>query len=532
MYRDGKILSTFTSLSLLLHRCTLADGISRSAVSARASRSVAFLGTKQKVGARSRSEATQLDGPKEAGWFGDFSQEESTYTDEGKDAYLEQDPARITAYGVDPQFEAVAPGKTPGVVVPQAAAWFHESPSAGAAQAWQTHYPVVPVGVAGNQGVKNEEWRDTPEGWVQNYNPVQFYREGFPAADVFDSSVGNYDGFGRQMLPFLDSERRFLDSEGGAPWVERASNATIACSAVGCTANTSLNAFDAETEEGRHCRLSIAVHPTDYDNDFSHEFVEYFKVNGALVKVACDPMVKGCRNASAKLLYPCLADLSVDHLLTTEKGDVSGMMHVEGKVNHMVDECPYEGNLLSGVVTAKCFVRPKTNATDDGGEDGGDKFREAAGDNSSTGSAQLRCSTPGCSASGHLYVDPEYALMGGKCVMNVTVAQTDFDAGLGVPEQVEYVFLEGVGNVSSNVTPGLNPCTRELEGKPVSEDERWYSLLSNYNVTEQVLRPPLGRLNLAGKISEQVDECGSDGFLLNARVVVRCEAPSILKVTA
>merc|ERR1719498_1041390 len=97
-----------------------------------------------------------------SGWFGDFSQDESTFTPEGVDA-SNDDPARAVKYGADPSLES--PYKDWEVVPSK---FFHESVSGGAKAAWQTNYPSLETGVAGNRVAENR-WKETPEGWVQEY---------------------------------------------------------------------------------------------------------------------------------------------------------------------------------------------------------------------------------------------------------------------------------------------------------------------------------------------------------------------------
>merc|ERR1712008_208887 len=134
----------------------------------------------------------------------------------------------------------------------------------------------------------------------------------------------------------------------------------------------------------------------------------------------------------------------------------------------MVDECPYEGNLLSGVATVTCFVRNRTvetpvnkTVTPSGAvKKSGDKPLPAI-----NVSAPLQCSKPGCTATTFLRMDPGLALLGGKCKMNVTLVQTDFDSDQG-PEQVDFLLLEGSGNLSTNAklarTHALLQCRANL----------------------------------------------------------------------
>jgi len=468
-----------------------------------------------------RSADTSKDaaaGPREASWFGAFDQAESTYTLEGEEA---DDPTREVEFGWDPGF--VYPGKG-GEPKALPKPWFHESQSAGPEDAWQSHYPSVSGGVAGNRGYHENPWRDTPEGWVQDYRSSgidgRSNGPGKKKAVWFDSSVGNIDGFGRRSVPYPGSPRRALNWQGnGGPWVERAVNTTLKCKTVGCTASSSLTAFDAVKEEAQNCRLNVGVHATDYDDDWSREFI-LWTLNGFSVNSRCDPKARGCNPNASRLLYGCLSEYGVDHLLQG-----NGTIMLEGTNTKMVDECPYEGNLLSGVATVTCLVRNRPVETPV------IKVKATVSEPEKpipaiNVSSPLQCSTPGCTATTLIHMDPGLAMLGGKCKMNVTLVQTDFDDALGVPEQVDFLFLEGSGNLSTNVKPGKNPCTAKMQGKPLKPDEQLYPLVANHDITE-VVQNGNGALRISGKISDMVDECASQGrFLLDAFVAVICEPPA------
>lgn len=461
------------------------------------------------AGAEGRHEArAAAHQPKGPGWFGDFSQMESTYTDEGKDAYMGQDPERVVQFGYDLGFtppDRDATGKT--------AEWFDESPSAGSSDAWQTHYPA-PRSETG-------AWRNTFSGWVQNYKPAELKKEsgaGAHPAEWFDSSVLNYDGFGRRNLPYPGEPRRLLETDArGESFLERAVNTTIACAGRNCTATTNLQAFDAATEEARNCRLNIGVHATDYDNDWSKEAIKDWTVNGYLVNAACDPRARGCNNSAWRPLYSCLNSLEVDHIV-----DKTGALKISGSVSKFVDECPYEGNLLSGVVMVTCMVRPippPAAATPS------DVNAASLGQVATTsGSAKLLCAKQGCEATTELSVDPQVAMRGGTCRMNVTLAQTDFDDT--ATEQLEFLKLGHEGSqkvLSPNSLPGANPCNLRYAGQALSQEQEVTNLITDLNVTQEVLNVPVGLVMLSGKISDSVDECASDGNLLDATVTVRCD---------
>lgn len=456
--------------------------------------------------------------PHEAGWFGGFDQMESTYTEEGENAYRELNPARTVQGGF--QFGYTSPLKDNEI---KDHVWFHESPSAGDLDAWQSHYPEVDGSVAGNRNVRANKWRETAfQGWVQDYNPSYLTgkRAGKPGrypAEWFDSSVLNYDGFGREMLPYPDTPRRAM--QDGDAWTERAVNTTVECADIGCTANSTLTAYDASAEQAQNCRLTIGVHPTDFDDDWGREKIDQWTVNGFLVKAMCDPRARGCNASAARPLYTCVNDLGVDHIL-----DSAGSLSISGTINRLVDECPYNGNLLSAVATVTCLVRPIPPAPTTAAPALQAEAPAQQVARTAMANVTLSCSAPGCNASTVLDLDPAIAMLGGQCLMNISVAQTDFDDDLGLPEQLDFLALEGVGNLTLS-QPTQNPCNSEYAGNPLPEDQRTHMVVTDENVTGALLAMPAGSIRLTGKISDQVDECASNGKLLDAVIQVRCTLP-------
>jgi hypothetical protein len=472
--------------------------------------------------------------PKPPGWFpGGFAQAESTFTDEGIDASPEN-PGRRTEWGYDFGYSLPFPQHNT-----KDSRWFAETPSAGDEQAWQTFYPPVKGSLAGNRHITNPTWVSTPVGWVEEYNSAEYgSKPGRKRPDWFDTRILNIDGFGRPKLPDPSDARRSLDTGySNESWIERSVNTTLECAEIGCTASASLFAFDPNSEEHHNCRLSIAVHATDFENDFGNEYIANLLVNGYVVRPQCEPMAGGCSNASQIPLYSCVNGYSIDHL---ENG--TGTFAIQGTLGPMVDECPYNGNLLAGVVVATCLVRNRVEqlplpsnaaiAGVAGGAAGGAAGRLTAAEERETllvaqyANATLSCSSPGCTAAVLLNVNPFIALAGGTCSMNITMISTDFDDDLGVVEQVDFVELSGQGVVAENVTSGVNPCTSRLQGHPLSPEEIEFALVSNLEVTEAVRHPPAGSMTVSVKISEFVDECATaNGNLLEATVFVRCDPP-------
>jgi len=444
-----------------------------------------------------------------SGWFGDFSQDESTYTTEGLDS-SRADPEWAMKYGKDPELEA--PYKNFEVLKSD---FFHESQSGGPKAAWQTNYPSVESGIAGNRVAENP-WRDTPTGWHQDYQTMPAMGAGNPSsADWFDNSVHQIDGFGRKMQPGLLDGQRLLSTG----WLERSVNTTLSCKAIGCTARSSLQLLDMTKEEAKLCSLSIDIHPTDYDDDFSQEHVEFWKVNGAVATRQCNPKARGCNATASRPLYPCINGFNVDHLI-----DDKGTLVIEGQNSPMVDECPFEGNLLSGVAMATCMVRDKVVLQEVGTTATTTTLFTMA---DLLGEGVLKCSTPGCIAESTVLISPAIALNGGKCTMNITVHQTDFDDALGLPEQIDFVQVEGVNVSKEPIQPGKNPCNAAYKGTNLTDEDKVFSVLQNFDITQLVTKSAhLGELKVKGKISDQVDECGFEGMLLHGKVTVRCVPPA------
>lgn len=477
--------------------------------------------------AKHQSEAAALhkaksELPKPTGWFGSFSEGESTFSDDG-----------VLSHPDNPEFYVQFGGKDPSVEYPiwpsdiVSAEYFHESQSAGAQDAWQAHSPAAGGSISGNRNIRNGKWMYTPNGWVQNYvtqqdDPLSYTGQqppkpiGIKEPAWFDNKVQQYDGFGRFKLPRKDSG--FFFAERG--WQERSVNTTLACKEPGCIANVSIQAFDGAKEEATNCRLTVNVHPTDYDDDWSQEVVEYIKVNGAAAVRSCNPKARGCNATADKPLFPCLVSLDVDDLV-----DPAGTIVVEGKISTMVDECPYSGNLLSGVVMVTCMVRPPTVLLEANATTSTTTTTTPA--QALTAQVALQCNYPGCVAKSLLKFSPALVLHGGKCIMSVNVTQTDFDDKLGLPEDVEFIAVEGKNATTKPVSPGKNPCTAEYEGKPLKDEEKIFNVLKEYDVTDQIKEArPIGTLTITGKISPQVDECGSNGHLLDGIVLLECTPPT------
>jgi len=487
----------------------------------------------QREAGRQQSEA---ENPKDAAWFGDFSQMESTYTVAGLDADLNHNPELAVRYGREVGRPYPSNMDAKKVMEP---AWFHESPSAGAKAAWQSHSLAPGGGLLRSSKARPNPWRYTPKGWVQDYVVSDLTgghsQAGRVSAQWFDSNLEQYDGFERVMMPAMDDPRSLMASDPTSTslWQERTVNTSISCAEVGCTATARLSAFDANKEEAQFCKLAISLHATDFDSDYSEEYVHSWLVNNYSVSGKCDPMARGCNKTAWRPLYPCIRDYPIDTIISPV-----GQILVQGTLSRKVDECPYNGNLLSGVVWVTCLVRniptTATTAMDSTSEVTHAVTRlQVETMDPIYAATPLQCADPGCMANSIVAINPLLALYGGSCFMNITLNQTDFDGSLDAPEVVEFIGLEGAGNIATNVRPGRNPCLSEYQGRPLTPEQKRFTVVQNYNVTKEVLAPPVGGLYVKGKISEFVDECATPaGFLLDAWISVRCDPPVGLSASA
>lgn len=455
-------------------------------------------------------------------------------------------PGGVMETGWTPPFRHPGDGTRSQVKSPK---WFHESESGGGKAAWQTHYPEVKNEFHHSQNwqvLGYQQWEYTPEGWLNDPKPDWLleklrHQPGTKDASWFDTSAGDIDIYGRRVPPPRGTAQWLLaqpEEPAGNKWFERAINTTIMCATPGCTGSSSLQAYNPATEEARLCRLNIGVHPTDFDDNYGKEPIDSWKVNGYNVKSECDPMARGCNATAWRPLYSCLREMDVDHVVDPTKGS----MAIEGKLNKMVDECPYKGNYLSAVAVVTCLVRdiPALYAASHGetlATAAATPFGSATPQalEPLTVTAELACDSPGCRGVKTFYVDPTVAFYGGKCKMNVMLTPTDFDDTSMSTEFLEYVELKGYGNLTKGkVYPGKNPCNEEYAGLKVPEGHvvPKYTVAKGVDVTAEVLSSKVGlvgTMQIEGKISDMVDECGyQDKYLLHATVEVTCIPPSTM----
>mmetsp|Transcript_5480 Transcript_5480/g.9544 ORF Transcript_5480/g.9544 Transcript_5480/m.9544 type:complete len:510 (-) Transcript_5480:133-1662(-) len=500
--RISKVMSSLRSLAFLL---TCAQALVSHKVTSTA-RDI----KREKLSGQSIGSAHR---PKDAVWFGSFSESESTYNDDMDGTY----PGSEMTKHVD--------GWSPSVVGPYSGRnavpteWFHESPSAADLQAWQTHYPSLETGIGGHSAVIGKWRRNAGGSWVQDYVPANNHdssQKGPLPADWFDTNVNNYDGFGRQNSPSVASARRF------ALWEERAVNTTLACQDPGCNASVSLQIFDGVEERARHCKFSFFVHPTDFDNVWSPEPIRFIKINGVQVKSHCNVQRDGCNASSWRPLYPCVQDLDISELMFQ-----TGTLTVSAGITEYVDECPYEGNLLAAVPMVTCLVEPQQLPPLYGTAPGGVYYPTMPASVTlieptwQVYIAPLKCEERGCTATTIVDVNDTWVLQDHVvCRLDVQVNQTDFDNEAGSVEAISYIAVQG-DPVRENVLPGSNPCVAAWgdDTQPLTPSQKTVLALQGFDVTA-IARE--GNFQVSGAISEFVDECPSQGWLFDALAVVNC----------
>lgn len=454
--------------------------------------------------------------PKTDRWFGAFSGTESTWNADGEMLVTGENPESLVQDGIDVHSDALPMD----VRSSRSRDWFHESSSAGPADAWQTHDTMQGQSVAFRDGEMND-WKYLggaydDQGYTQNSLPERIGDSvaGPIAASWFDQHVTGFDGFGRRSVPTRDNGARF-GAAHGAEWTEIAVNTSIACATAGCNASALLQAFDPSTEVGENCRLSVAVHPTDFDAEFSLETVKFITANNKLLKTNCTPQSMGCNETAWRPLQTCVTEFPVDSFMNED-----GSLEVALGITDMVDECPYNGNYLSAVSWVTCMVAPKSSLPTT--FTAAAEERAAARFYPTNTSVFFNCSEPGCEANFALFFDasPVFNSTTGKCTLSVDINQTDYDEPS--KESIEYVKLLG-SDIRTGVSPGMNPCVTEYGGTPVTATDKVYNLV-NQDITSEV-RGSLtaGYINMSIKISPYVDDCGIDGQLLTGIAQVVCE---------
>jgi hypothetical protein len=449
-----------------------------------------------KAGARHAGTDAHKTNP--AVWFDAFDQGESTYTYDGTLADPEVNSFTPVRDGWNPhEINPFTMGKVKEN-------FFQETDDGGPANIWQTFYPAAPGAKA-----TGKWFRGTGGTWQQEYmsqNDLKGLRLD-PA--WFDSSVAQNDEYSRMNYPDSKSPR------WNYAYVEKSVNTSLTCDAPGCIANSSLQApFDPATEMAKDCKISIYFHPTDFENEFLGERVEYITVNGANFATACHPYADGCNQSASRPLIPCVLDVPLDMVLNQS----APTLVISSKVTNVVDECPYNGNYLSAVPMVTCMVAP---------QEAPPAMQQLADEatvknGKCTLQAPIQCDAKGCLATAEIPVSTDCASKG-SCKLSINVTQTDFDNDDGTSELIEYIQVDGI-NASTSLNPGQNPCKSRWQGNNVTQDQLVYSALSNYalvNVTNTSSVTQRSVL-VKAKISHWVDECASNGYLLDGMATIVC----------
>mgnify|MGYP002803395263 FL=1 len=133
----------------------------------------------------------------------------------------------------------------------------------------------------------------------------------------------------------------------------------------------------------------------------------------------------------------------------------------------------------------------------------------------------LRCAEKGCKTN--VLLDFNRSLVSiNKCTLQLWLNQTDFD---NLDGAVEFITIKVAGKeVLDKAKPGKNPCRSAYDGHPLTRQEIQVHALQDLDITEAVQQGPV---NIAAEISKQVDECPSNGYLLDSSIQVSCHASSV-----
>lgn len=448
--------------------------------------------------------------PRESRWFNEFSEGESTYNG---------DVQRIVS-GTWGGWEPIPDNPYAGGGV-EKAAWYHESETAGGKQAWQSHFPALTSGLAGHNA-ENGKWTVNGNGdWIQEYRRLPPDGGGgqdataVKASGWFENSIRQYDGYARPRLPLPGSTQELIEGKLYSPHTV---NTSVTCELPNCTANAVLQAFGAGIE-ARKCKFSLWLHPTDFDDGYSGERLRFIKVNGVTVNTDCFPMVDGCNASTQRPMFPCLQDMSLDTILNS-----SGALEISTAIPEVVDECPYEGNLLSAVAQVTCLLPPPQRLLSKPHAEPVAPAAPTAPPLHTTvlKSKSFRCDFRGCATDALLDLN-EGPIPFKKCLVSVHANATDFDSEDGSREEIEYVRINST-TVVREYSPMKNPCRSKWAGTPLTPEEIEFPLVRDYDVTDIVKdKNSSGALLVEVKISPWVDECAHEGYLLTGRVDVKCD---------
>lgn len=447
-----------------------------------------------------------------ADWFEGFDASESNYSPDGVAA------ERLRRGTYDTLHQPLPSGLREEVVRDRE--FYQETPSGGPATAYQT-FPALPQ--SNRRAPRVGEWRPLgPSGdFHQDFLPARWPERGGehgrePAPGWFDTSPHQHDTFGR---PRASYEEWYGGAVAGfnayTQWEERTVNTTLQCAGIGCNASATLTAFDPSVEFARNCRLNFQVHPTDFDDEFSRETVNEIAANNVILTSVCDPMASGCNGTQQAPLYACLANHALEGSIIN---DTVGSLSLSARISPMVDECPFEGNLLAAVVAVTCMITPRLPPPPPPPAPVvAEAFLRPV---TTTWRLPLQCPDRGC-ATWAVFdrINRTDLAEISSCSLNVRFNQTDFDSDEGVTEHIEYIQVDGT-NASTDLAPGLNPCKAfNRNGTILTQMEREYAAISDRNVTAQVAD---GVLLVAAAISPHVDECASNGYLMDGWAELAC----------
>lgn len=455
------------------------------------------------VNAARSKKRVKLSDPAPAGWFGSFSQDESSYTYDGTFADRKVNPEISVMDGWNPH----TPSSDMFRDNVENAEWFQDLESGGYKQAWQTFYPALQESVPGNRAETGKWFQGAGGTWQQDYKSQTGMSPNQMPASWFDDSVNQVDGFGRSKFPALGSPRFELY------WERKSVSSPLTCKVPGCNAQVALLApFCPNTEQSKDCKLNVKFHPTDFDDLYSGEMISWVQVNGRVVRTGCHPLSHGCNETMWRPLLACVDDAPVDWLIPDSRE-----LHISAQIPDVVDECPYKGNLLSGVATLTCLVSPKvpTPLPAQPVYIPNSIFKLPT---TCVQRMPLQCSTRGCSVEVAMTIECKHLHMP-TCALSLIVNQTDYDNLDGTIESIEYIKVDGE-EVASNLKPGLNPCKWKWHGHPYEASELTYTALKAFDVTKSVSESH--QIHIAGKISPYVDECANNGYLFDAMAEVTC----------
>lgn len=445
---------------------------------------------------------------KPAGWFGGFSEHESTYSRDGE-GVLEENPERAVMFRPAVESPGVLASGTDNGLPDY---WFHESPSGGPNAAWQTHYPPL-SGVTGSWFDMNSQlggrlpWMKTPAGrWQQVYKPpfATFAKTQSMAKDAawFDTRVEDYDAFGRNREPRQRPARRYLEWKQIGP-----KTCTLECKKPGCSATCKIDVYKPPVAETK-CEMSFGVHPTDFDDEACEETVEWVSINNETVTTHCDPGTRGCMPPAAtntSVIFPCIRTMDV----TKELAEGKGSLTVAAKISKLVDECPLaNGALLSGVANVTCWtLMPRATTT----------TSTTTTPPPNPNKCPLQCKPCGCTASCVLTLEPMNKT-GHKCLLEVSVRQTDFES----PEEVVEWIRVNNNTIKTQCKPGKNQCLQKKAAATSFVHDR-FPCISGHDVTSLLVFNDVTSIEVSAKISEMVDECPSNGYYLDGFAEVVCD---------